>query len=968
MLFDQFLFTSFLLFLFFLFGFASSATLPTQEGEAFKVALTTLKKTNIDLNTDPCEVSSTGSEWSTISRWKDLVTCDCSFVNGTICHITKINLKRENLQGSLPKEFVGLPLLQEIDLSRNYINGSIPPEWGVLPLVNISLHGNRLTGPIPKEFGNITTLTSLVLEANQLSEELPLELGNLPNIQKIILSSNNFNGKIPSTFAKLTTLRDFRVSDNQLSGTIPDFIQKWTKLERLFIQASGLVGPIPIAIASLVELKDLRISDLNGPESPFPPLRNIKKMETLILRNCNLTGDLPAYLGTITSLKLLDLSFNKLSGVIPNTYVNLSDGGNMLNGSVPNWMVNKGYKIDLSYNNFSVDPTNAVCKNNALSCMRNYQCPKTFNGLHINCGGDEMSINGTIYEADKYDRLESLYESRNGWFSRNVGVFVDDKHVPERITIGSNSSELNVVDFGLYTQARISAISLTYYAMCLKNGNYNVNLHFAEIMFSGNNTYQSLGRRFFDIYIQRKLEVKDFNIAEAAKGVGNVVIKTFPVEVTNGKLEIQLYWAGKGTTVIPKKRVYGPLISAISVDPNFNPPPKNGMSTGTLHALVVMACVFIVFAVLGILWKKGCLRSKSQMERDFKSLELLIASFSLRQIKIATNNFDSANRIGEGGFGPVYKGKLSDGTIIAVKQLSTGSKQGNREFLNEIGMISALHHPNLVKLYGCCVEGDQLLLVYEFVENNSLARALFGPQETQLRLDWPTRRKICIGVARGLAYLHEESRLKIVHRDIKSTNVLLDKELNPKISDFGLAKLDEEDSTHISTRIAGTFGYMAPEYAMRGHLTDKADVYSFGIVALEIIHGRSNKIERCKNNTFYLIDWVEVLREQNNLLELVDPRLGSDYNREEAMTMIQIAIMCTSSEPCVRPSMSEVVKMLEGKKIVELEKLEEASVHRETKRLENMNTMKKYYEVIGQEISTSMSMIMSDHSESSADH
>ncbi|KAG7649492.1 putative LRR receptor-like serine/threonine-protein kinaseRLK-Pelle-DLSV family [Arabidopsis thaliana] len=950
---NRFLFTSFSFFLFFIVHFASSATLPTQEGEAFKVVLTTLKKTNIDLNVDPCEVSSTGNEWSTISR----------------------NLKRENLQGSLPKELVGLPLLQEIDLSRNYLNGSIPPEWGVLPLVNIWLLGNRLTGPIPKEFGNITTLTSLVLEANQLSGELPLELGNLPNIQQMILSSNNFNGEIPSTFAKLTTLRDFRVSDNQLSGTIPDFIQKWTKLERLFIQASGLVGPIPIAIASLVELKDLRISDLNGPESPFPQLRNIKKMETLILRNCNLTGDLPDYLGKITSLKLLDLSFNKLTGAIPNTYVSLSDGGymyftgNMLNGSVPDWMVNKGYKIDLSYNNFSVDPTNAVCKyNNVLSCMRNYQCPKTFNGLHINCGGDEMSINGTIYEADKYDRLESWYESRNGWFSNNVGVFVDDKHVPERVTIESNSSELSVVDFGLYTQARISAISLTYYALCLENGNYNVNLHFAEIMFNGNNNYQSLGRRFFDIYIQRKLEVKDFNIAKEAKDVGNVVIKTFPVEIKDGKLEIRLYWAGRGTTVIPKERVYGPLISAISVDPNVNPSPRNGMSTGTLHTLVVILSIFIVFLVFGTLWKKGCLRSKSQMEKDFKSLELMIASFSLRQIKIATNNFDSANRIGEGGFGPVYKGKLFDGTIIAVKQLSTGSKQGNREFLNEIGMISALHHPNLVKLYGCCVEGGQLLLVYEFVENNSLARALFGPQETQLRLDWPTRRKICIGVARGLAYLHEESRLKIVHRDIKATNVLLDKQLNPKISDFGLAKLDEEDSTHISTRIAGTFGYMAPEYAMRGHLTDKADVYSFGIVALEIVHGRSNKIERSKNNTFYLIDWVEVLREKNNLLELVDPRLGSEYNREEAITMIQIAIMCTSSEPCERPSMSEVVKMLEGKKMVEVEKLEEASVHRETKRLENMNTMKKYYEMIGQEISTSMSMIMSDRSESSADH
>nr|GMD22516.1 probable leucine-rich repeat receptor-like serine/threonine-protein kinase At3g14840 [Ipomoea batatas] len=145
-----------------------------------------------------------------------------------------------------------------------------------------------------------------------------------------------------------------------------------------------------------------------------------------------------------------------------------------------------------------------------------------------------------------------------------------------------------------------------------------------------------------------------------------------------------------------------------------------------------------------------------------------------------------------------------DGTVIAVKQLSSKSKQGNREFLNEISMISCLQHPNLVKLHGCCVEGKQLLLVYEYLENNSLAHALFGPEDCQLNIDWATRQRICVGIAKGLTFLHEESEIKIVHRDIKATNVLLDKELNPKISDFGLAKLDDEEKTHLSTKVAGT--------------------------------------------------------------------------------------------------------------------------------------------------------------------
>ncbi|CAL5193857.1 unnamed protein product [Lathyrus oleraceus] len=268
--------------------------------------------------------------------------------------------------------------------------------------------------------------------------------------------------------------------------------------------------------------------------------------------------------------------------------------------------------------------------------------------------------------------------------------------------------------------------------------------------------------------------------------------------------------------------------------------------------------------------------------------------------------------IGEGGFGPVYKGILSDGAVIAVKQLSSKSKQGNREFVNEIGMISALQHPNLVKLYGYCIKGNQLLLVYEYMENNSLARALFGKPEQKLNLDWRTRMKICVGIARGLTYLHEESRLKIVHRDIKATNVLLDKHLNAKISDFGLAKLDEEENTHISTRIAGTIGYMAPEYEMRGYLTDKADVYSFGVVALEIVSGMSNTNYRPKEEFVYLLDWAYVLQEQGNLLELVDPSLGSNYSAEEAMRMLQLALLCTNPSPTLRAPMSSVVSMLEG--------------------------------------------------------
>ncbi|CAI8593302.1 unnamed protein product [Vicia faba] len=456
-------------------------------------------------------------------------------------------------------------------------------------------------------------------------------------------------------------------------------------------------------------------------------------------------------------------------------------------------------------------------------------------------------------------------------------------------------------------------------------------------MFTDDQTYASLGRRVFDIYLQGKPVQKDFNIAKEAGGVGKEVIKQFKnIFVNSSTLEIRLYWAGKGTQFLPNRSVYGPLISAISVESADSPP--GSLSARAVVGIVVAAAVIIIL-VFGILWWKGCFGKKKTLARELRSLDVQTGLFTLRQIKAATNNFDISNKIGEGGFGPVYKGCLPNGTLIAVKQLSSKSKQGNREFLNEIGMISALQHPYLVKLHGCCVEGDQLLLIYEYLENNSLARALFGPEEHQIKLDWPTRQKICVGIARGLAYLHEESRLKVVHRDIKATNVLLDTNLDPKISDFGLAKLDEEDNTHISTRIAGTYGYMAPEYAMHGYLTDKADVYSFGIVALEIVSGKSNTMFRSKEEAFYLLDWAHLLKERGDLLELVDRRLGLDFNKKEAMVVINVALLCTNVTSNLRPSMSLVVSFLEGRTVVP-EFVSDSSEVMDEKKLE---VMRQYY-------------------------
>ncbi|XWS10161.1 hypothetical protein CRYUN_Cryun39dG0051700 [Craigia yunnanensis] len=702
------------------------------------------------------------------------------------------------------------------------------------------------------------------------------------------------------------------------------------------MQGTSMEGPIPSTISDLKNLTDLRISDLSGTSSAFPNLEGMKDMEELVLRNCLITGSILAYIGEMASLKTLDLSFNHLTGQIPVTLQNLAKldylflTNNSLTGAVPGWILDSDNNIDLSYNNFTsssqiscqqakVNLVSGFSSSNFSSsdsnsvswCLRkDLPCPRNPNhhSLFINCGGEHTNVDGNDYEEDLSTIGPSnFFNSANKWAYSSTGVYLgnDNAHYTAR-----TSSAVTGAEF--YKTARLAPQSLKYYGLCLRRGNYKVQLHFAEIMYSANETFDSLGRRLFDVSIQGQVVLEDFNIMEKAGGVGRGITREFNVDVNGSTLEIHLYWRGKGTTAIPDRGVYGPLISAISVTPNFKVDTGKGFSAGAIAGIVIGSCV-IVILLLVILRLTGYLGGKDDENNELHGLELQTGYFSLRQIKTATNNFDSANKIGEGGFGPVYKGVLSDGTVIAVKQLSSKSKQGNREFVNEIGMISALQHPNLVKLYGCCIEGNQLLLIYEYLENNSLARALFGRDEQRLTLDWPTRKKISLGIARGLAYLHEESRLKIVHRDIKATNVLLDKDLNAKISDFGLAKLDEEENTHISTRIAGTIGYMAPEYAMRGYLTDKADVYSFGVVLLEIVSGKSNTNYRPKEEFVYLLDWAYVQQEQGNLLELVDPILGSKYSKEEALRMLNLSLLCTNPSPTLRPSMSAVVSMMEGK-------------------------------------------------------
>ncbi|XAR68830.1 Non-specific serine/threonine protein kinase [Bertholletia excelsa] len=312
---------------------------------------------------------------------------------------------------------------------------------------------------------------------------------------------------------------------------------------------------------------------------------------------------------------------------------------------------------------------------------------------------------------------------------------------------------------------------------------------------------------------------------------------------------------------------------------------------------------------MGCSWFGSCKQKTGKQTEGSEIASNNVRLFSYNSLRSATRDFHPSNKIGGGGYGIVYRGVLRDGTHVAVKCLSAESKQGTNEFLTEIKMISNICHPNLVELIGCCVEGGKRILLYEYLEKNSLASVLLGCKGKHITLDWPTRAAICLGTASGLAFLHEEAEPCIVHRDIKASNILLDGNFCPKIGDFGLAKLFPDNVTHVSTRVAGTMGYLAPEYAMLGQLTKKADVYSFGVLVLEIVSGRSSSKTAFGEDLLVLVEWTWKMREEGRLLDIVDPKL-TEYPKDVVTRFIKVALFCTQAASHQRPGMKQVIEML----------------------------------------------------------
>ncbi|CAK8573741.1 unnamed protein product [Lathyrus sativus] len=349
---------------------------------------------------------------------------------------------------------------------------------------------------------------------------------------------------------------------------------------------------------------------------------------------------------------------------------------------------------------------------------------------------------------------------------------------------------------------------------------------------------------------------------------------------------------------------------------------KKSRNSVVIIIAIVSPIVIILLLTLLVLWiiseKKRRKFNPVSVPVPEESVEISrveFLQFDFDTIVAATNNFRDDNKLGEGGFGEVYKGMLFNGQEIAVKRLSRSSGQGIDEFKNEVVLVAKLQHRNLVRILGFCLDGEEKMLVYEFMPNKSLDYFLFDPEKAH-QINWPRRYKIIEGIARGTLYLHEDSRLRIIHRDLKASNILLDENMDPKIADFGMARIFGVDQTRgITNRVVGTFGYMSPEYAMHGEFSIKTDVYSFGVLVLEIITGKKITSFRKSGYTEDLLSYVWKKWNDGTPMELLDMTLRDSYSRVEVTRCIHVGLCCVQEDPEQRPSMQTIVLLLSSNSV-----------------------------------------------------
>ncbi|CAK9264653.1 unnamed protein product [Sphagnum jensenii] len=845
---------------------------------------------------------------------------------GNCTSLQVLAIQSNQLNGSLiPKELGQLPYLVVLDLRDNSFSGTIPPELGnISTLQSLLLSTNNLTGPIPQELGNLTSLIDLHLYQNELTGPLPEELGNLHNLAEMLVYSNHLNGTIPPSLGVLNSLSTFDVHNNSMSGSIPAELFNCLNLTTLDMSDNEFFGQIPPEIGQLTNLSYLGLYD-NHFSGPIPEqLENLTVLQQLLLSNNSFSGSLPMGLANLLHLTNISLYDNHLSGPLPSKLGMLSNltvldvTNNAFNGTLPTGLCQNSCLriLDIQYNNFDGPIPMELTNCGSLVRMR-----AGFNSLTSipNYFGRNSNL--------QYLELSSNYLHGALPLELGLGSALSTLKLDNNRFFGNLSSELV---FSNLPNLQVLNLSSNQFVGPIPPSLVNcTNLFILDLSYNFFNG--SIPQAFpIELGNLQNVQVLDLSHNQLSGTIpptlGTQLVSLESVNVSYNDLNGSLpsSWIRFLTSNYDSFVGNPGLCLIYSRDGQCSTNPlhsgKKKITTHVVVAIVVSSIVFILG--FGLLTYCYFLKSSKDTMVALSNIEVVSSpgrEISFNNIMEATQNLSSDYIIGIGGHGTVYKAIMFDGSVVAVKKIPLLQKdlQIHKSFLREINTIGNVKHRNLAKLLGFCKWGEIGLLIYDYIPNGDLHEALHN-KVNDVVLNWDTRLKIAEGIAHGLAYLHHDCVPPIIHRDIKSRNVLLDANLEAHIVDFGIAKtmsLKPKDDVSTTTVVEGTYGYIAPEYGYGGQVTPKVDVYSFGVVLLELLTGKQ-PIDPSFCESEHIIPWVLSTIGQNGLTfddNVLDPRLldtSTNLQKAQMFHVIKIALLCTKTAPSDRLTMVQVVEFL----------------------------------------------------------
>ncbi|KAI3682111.1 hypothetical protein L2E82_50143 [Cichorium intybus] len=867
--------------------------------------------------------------------WTDSPSSDYCMWRGVSCdnvtfNVVALNLSGLNLDGELSPSIGELKGLLSIDLRGNRLSGQIPDEIGdCSSLTNLDLSFNMLTGDIPFSISKLKQLELLILKNNQLIGPIPSTLSQIPNLKILDLAQNRLNGEIPrliywnevlqylglrsnnlvgelsSDICQLTGLWYFDVRNNSLTGTIPSNIGNCTGFQVLDLSYNQLTGEIPFNIGFLqVATLSLQGNQLSG---KIPSVIGLMQALAVLDLSCNnLSGQIPPILGNLTYTEKLYLHNNKLTGSIPPELGNMSKlhylelNDNQLTGHIPPEL---GKLTDLFDLNVAGNKLEGRIPDNLSSCTN-------LNSLNVH--GNQLK--GTI--PAEFQRLESMTYLNLSSNNITGPIPIELSRIGNLDTLDLSNNKINgpipspLGDLEHLLKMNLSRNELTGYIPA-EFGNLRSVM---EIDLSYNHISGILPQELGQLQNLFMLKLESNNLTGGLISLVNCLSLSI-LNVSYNNLAGDIPTGNNFSKFSPDSFLANPgLCSSLSSSCHASRSTERvTISKAAILGIALGALILLLMILVAVCRphnSKPFIEGSYDKPVHYSSPKLVILHMNMAlhvydDIMRMTENLSEKYIIGYGASSTVYKCVLKNCRPVAIKKLYTHYPQYLKEFETELETVGSIKHRNLVSLQGYSLSPSGNLLFYDYMENGSLWDLLHGPLKKK-KLDWETRIQIALGAAQGLAYLHHDCSPRIIHRDVKSSNILLDRDFEAHLTDFGIAKSLCTSKTFTSTYIMGTIGYIDPEYARTSRLTEKSDVYSYGIVLLELLTGR-----KAVDNESNLHHLILSKTASNAVMETVDPEITATCkDLSEAKKVFQLALLCTKRQPSERPTMHEVVRVL----------------------------------------------------------